>query len=124
MMTTRLQITDAIYTEMGIKSDSTVFERNAVVLPKLQNILNNIAAGKITSILDKQQTFEVPLIEQLSRSLFFYNPVFTTLTANANIGDSTLSLDTTNYLSSGSVIINENNIKYTGKTSTTLTGVT
>jgi len=123
-MTTRLQITDAIYTEMGIKSDSTVFERNAVVLPKLQNILNNIAAGKITSILDKQQTFEVPLIEQLSRSLFFYNPVFTTLTANANIGDSTLSLDTTNYLSSGSVIINENNIKYTGKTSTTLTGVT
>ena len=66
----------------------------------------------------------MPLIEQLSRSLFFYNPVFTTLTANANIGDSTLALDTTNYLSSGTVIVNENIIKYTGKTSTTLTGVT
>ena len=123
-MTTRLQITDAIYTEMGIKSDSTVFERNAVVLPKLQNILNNIAAGKITSILDKTQTFDVPLIEQLSRSIFFYNPVSGTLNADANIGDVTIDIDTTNYLTSGTVCINENCISYTGKSATQLTGVT
>lgn len=122
-MTTRLQITDAIYTEMGIKSDSTIFDRDKVVIPKLQNILNNIAKGKITSILDKTQTFDVPLIEELSRSIFFYNPVFVSLSADANIGDVVLNLDTTNYLSAGTVCINENLITYTGKTSTQLTGV-
>lgn len=55
----------------------------------------------------------------------FYTVVpSTSLTAIVSIGDTEVNFDTTNFLSSGAVLMEGDVVKYTGKSATQLTGVT
>lgn len=90
---------------MGMPSTSTIFDRTKVVVPKINSVYLNTCMGYVASILDQSKTYKAPFLRFLSRSEFIHNPTVTTLSSDANVGDLVLSLDTTNYLSSGWVLV-------------------
>lgn len=122
-MVTRSQITSAVYSKMGIKSDSTIFDLTATVIPKVQSYYESICSGNVTNILEQMRAYKAPFLRFLFRSEFFYNPTAPTLTTSASIGDVILNVDTSNLSASGWVLIEGQVIKYSGKTASTLTGL-
>jgi len=114
-------ITDRIYTKMGIKSDSTVFDRSTIVIPKLNRVVADICAGQVTNIMNPAITYKSGFLRFLAKKFFFKTHAPVKLTASTTGG--TISFDTTLFESSGYIIINEDVIAYTGKTATTITGV-
>jgi len=117
------QIADGVYGKMGIPSTSTIFDRTKIVIPKINSVYLNTCMGYVANILDQTKTYKAPFLRVLSRSDFIHNPTATTLSSDANKGDLVLSLDTTNYLATGWVLVEGQVIKYTGKSATQLTGL-
>lgn len=115
-------ITTKIYTKMWIKSDSTIFNRTEIVIPKLNRVISDICAGQVTNILNPDITYKAGFLRFLAKKYFF------TIKSSSKLTDSTtswtISFDTTNFDNAWYVIINEDIIQYTGKTATSITGFT
>jgi hypothetical protein len=111
-------ITDRIYKKMWIKSDSTIFDRSTIVIPKLNLFISDICAGQVTNILNPTVTYKAWFLRFLAKKYFFKTVSPVKLTASTSWW--TVSFDTTNFATSWAVIINGNIIKYTGKTATTI----
>lgn len=109
-----------IYTKMWIKSDSTIFDKNNIVLPKLNRVISDICAWQVTNIINPNITYKAGFLRFLAKKYFFTTKSPAKLTASTTWG--TISFDTTDFDSSGYVIINEDIIQYTGKTATSITG--
>ena len=115
-------ITDKIFKKMWIKSDSTVFDRSDIVIPKLNLIIGDICAWQVTNILNPEITYKSWFLRFLAKKFFFKTKSPVKLTTSTS--GWTISFDTTDFETSWNVIINEDIITYTWKTSTQLTWVT
>lgn len=113
-------ITDRVYKKMWIKSNSTVFDRSTIVIPKLNLLISDICAWQVTNILDPRITYKAGFLRFLAKKYFFKTKSPVRLTASTSWG---IFFDTTNFETSWAIIINEDIITYTGKTSTWLTWV-
>lgn len=111
-----------IYTKMWIKSDSTIFDRTNIVLPKLNIVISSICAWQVTNIINPNITYKAGFLRFLAKKFFFSTKASTKLTASTT--GWTISFDTTNFDDSWYVIINEDIIQYTGKTATSITWFT
>lgn len=89
----------------------------------LNSAQNRICNGTVINPINQQaiRKWQLPF---LGTSAMYSNISMTTLSADTTVGATSLSItDTTDFPSSGVLYINGNIIPYTGKTSTTFTGV-
>ncbi len=122
-MTTLQTLRDIAYSIIREEEDV-----NAYPLILMDMLLNSsqtrICNGTVINPLNQQAVIKGKL-SFLDSSEFYSNVNVTTLSANATVGATALSItDTTSYPTSGSVYINGNIVTYTGKTATTFTGCT
>lgn len=120
---TLTEITDKIYKKMWIKSDSTVFDRQSIIIPRLNAVIADICAGQVTNIFDKNITYKSGFLRFLAKKYFFSTKSPIPLTSNAPTWSAILYLDTSTLDTSWAIIIWEDVISYTWKTATSLTWV-
>jgi len=123
MALTLIDIQNAVYAMLREDSNSTSAYPPSFINTKINAAQYRICAG---TIVDPQgmaiKKLKLPF---LFKQAFYANIASVALTADTTIGATSLSVDdTTNYPTSGYLWIQNNIVTYTGKTSTTFTGVT
>lgn len=116
-------IFEEIYKILGEPSDSSNYDQQTVVLPRVNDIVDSICKWKYINP-SNSQAFTAGDLSFLRRDWFVQlvkpMPVGVDFLTTAT----EIELTTTDYASSGNVYIGGDIIAYTGKTSTELTGVT
>lgn len=122
-MATRAEIVAEVYNIMGQPSDSSNYNAETIVIPKINRLVQRLCRGKYRSILN-QQSYSAGELDFLKRDFFFTNVTPVSLTTALTTTSTTIEMETANFADSGFVMINSDIIQYTGKTATELTGVT
>lgn len=123
MSNTLSQIADATYSAMKIKSDSTVFDRSSRVIPLIRGLERDVTTGSLASLLEQGKAYQSPVLSFMTRQAFYKTVKDPVLSADASSGDVTVSVDTTNLPASGALYGGGCVFTYSGKTATTVTGV-
>lgn len=115
------EITDRIYLIMNEKTTSTTFDRTKYVIPVVNEVLGDICKWSLTNILTSRPITGGDL-RFVRKQSYFTNVPKATLSADVAVGDTTIQFDTTHFSSEGYIVIEQNVIKYSGKTATEITG--
>ena len=111
-----------IYNLMWQTPNSTNFNRNRV-LRKINSINERIWKGRVTSLLDKRQTFRAGKLWFQESMAWFRIQNGSALTSELNIWDNTAEMDTEFLLPAWYVQIGADIIRYTAKTDTAITWI-
>lgn len=127
-MAIRDEIVARTYQLLGEPSDVEEFDETEVVLPKIENVVGRICKWIFINPVDKQ-VYRWGYLPFLDASVFYTGVLPTSLTAAVATSDTTISFDATGFLTASVgdpqyIYVNGDIIKYTWKTSTTITGVT
>lgn len=124
-MATRDDIVTRVYQLLGDPSDVEEFDEDTVVIPKVEDVVSRICKGIYINPVNAQ-IYRGGYLPFLDASTFYTSVQPIALTADVATTDVVITFDTTNFLSTGTqyIYINWDIIKYTGKTATTITGVT
>lgn len=92
------------------------------VKPRINDVLNRICKGNVRNLVNQQRIMagELPF---LKRDAFIQSVQPKAIQTAITISSTQIELDTTDYLTSGSILLWQDIISYTGKTATELTGV-
>ena len=127
MPNTRVEIEDEVFTILAETELSTEYTP-ARVQAKIDSVHKRICSGKLIRLFNDDpregkaiRAKSLPFLNQ-QIPLTVFRP--TTLTAPMNIGDTTVSLDTTDYEAAGAVYIAGNIVEYTSKSTTQFLGCT
>lgn len=122
-MATLADILQETYKVLWEPSDSSNYDEQSVVIPRINDIINQICkwAYKNPSSWQKYTAGDLPFLRR-DHFIEIVPPLSTE--DEVETTDTTIEFDTTNYLSSGNVFIGNDIITYTGKTATEITGVT
>lgn len=125
--TTRGQITTDTYLTLWIPSDSPNFPLS-LVQKHINNVVRRITNGRIASLTERDsygndRVYQCGNLSFREKNIFYTNIPTTTLTDWVETSDVTISFDTTNFPTSGAIYVWGEIITYTGKTSSTVTGV-
>lgn len=123
MPNTREEIAESAYFKMWEKDTSTVFLKTGNMLEEANRIQRMVCEGRCENILDNT-TYQAGNLMFMQSQNHFSIVSSVALWADIATTDTTITIDTTNFASSGVIMIEDDIISYTGKTSTTLTGVT
>lgn len=124
-MATRDDIVTRVYQLLGDPSDVEEFDEETVVLPKIEDIVSRICKWIYINPVNAQ-VFRSGYLPFLDAKAFYTSVQPIALQDDVATNDVVISFDTTNFLNTWGdyIYINGDIIKYTGKTSTTITGVT
>lgn len=123
MSNTLQQITDAVYKHMQFRSDSTVFDRTTVVVPRINRLQDDLVLGSINNVLDPARAFLSPVLSFAQTYAFYRTVNDAVLTQSASSGDTTVYMDTSDLPSAGALHSAGCTFTYSGKTADTVTGV-
>lgn len=122
-MATRGDIVTEIYNQLWEPSDSSNYDMLTVVVPKLNNIVSRICK-KILINPQNQQRYTAWDLPFLRGTEFFEKVQRRNLTELVETADTDVYLDTTDLPSAGALMISQDIIEYTSKTSTYVSGAT
>lgn len=122
-MATRGDIVSEIYNQLWEPSNSSNYDALTVVVPKLNQIVSRICK-KIIINPQNQQRYTAGDLPFLRGTEFYENVQRRNITDEIELGDLSVSIDTTDLDTSGALMVSQDIITYTNKTATTVTGVT
>ena len=124
-MATRDDIVTRVYQLLGDPSDVEEFDEDTVVIPKVEDVVSRICKGIYINPVTAQ-IYRGGYLPFLDASTFYTSVQPIALQDDVATTDVVITFDTTNFLDTGGdyIYINWDIIKYTGKTATTITGVT
>lgn len=122
MATTFWDIKSKVWTSLGQKSTSTTFSPT-IVGDAINDCVLDFLRGKITSVLDSNRIYSAWRLWIREGTTYVRIAKDAVSTVQMTIWSNVLSCDTSNFSSSGWVEIGGEQLSYTGKTSTQLTGV-
>lgn len=123
MANTFNDIITAVYYKMSQKTTSTTYDLTSLVKPKINSVISQICRGEYTNVLDNSilRGWKLPFLEAKKQ---YQRYIPAKLTALLTAGDTEINIDTTNYETTGAVIVKWNIINYTWKSATQLTWCT
>lgn len=124
-MATRDDIVTRVYQLLWDPSDVEEFDEETVVLPKVEDVVSRICKGIYINPVTAQ-VYRSGYLPFLDASVFYTSVQPIALQADVATNDVVITFDTTNFLNTWNdyIYINGDIIRYTGKTATTITGVT
>lgn len=122
MSNTLEEILESAYFKMGEKTTSTVFERTGNMLQEANRIQRAICQGRYENIIT-WETYEAWNLIFMQDKKHYQIVPSVGLGADCAAAATSLTVDTTNYATSGKILIDDDIIAYTGTTATSMTGV-
>lgn len=116
------EVKSEIWALLGETSNSTTFSTDRLT-NKIDDVIKRVCRGYVPSKLQLRVIYRVQKLQFMEGRYTFRTIQDTVLTADYSVGDATIYADTTDYPSTGKLLIWPEIITYTGKTSTTFTGV-
>ena len=116
------EVKSEIWALLGETSSSTTFSTDRLT-DKIHDVTTDVCRGFVTSKLQMSVIYRVEKLPFMEGRYTFRTLQDTVLTADYSVGDTTIYADTTDYPSTGKLMIWPEVITYTEKTSTTFTGV-
>ena len=123
MANTLEEVFNEVYDLMGEKPTSTTYPILSVV-SLINRYIERICKWQIVSLLNPQQRYRAGNLKFLEKKIYYKNISAQSTSVATAIGDTTLTVTTTNFPTTWAVLINWEIVTYTGKSSTQLTGVT
>lgn len=118
------QIDDKVRQKMVIQSDSTTYDRATVRIPKINSVIKAVCRGKYKDVLTKQ-IYEAWDMIFLRKCVPYVKKLNTNLSSNVTVWATIVPVnDTSNYFTSWSIVVSNNIIYYTNKTSNSFTWCT
>jgi hypothetical protein len=121
--TTLGEIKAKVWSLLGQRSTSGSFS-DAIVTDEVNSQIRHVLRGRVTSMLDPRRIYRCGKIWFSEGSAAIRIQSGSVLGADFNIGDTTMTCDTTFLLPAGYVLVGGEIFKYTGVSSTQLLGVT
>ncbi len=124
---TRWQIISKVYTVLWIPSDSQNYPL-ATVTEKVNSVVKRIMNGRIVSLIERDpygndKVYQCGGLPFREKTVFYTAVPTTTLSADVELTDITISFNTSDFASSGVLYIWWEIIPYSGKTATEVSGV-
>lgn len=120
-MRTLADIETLVYGKMGVGSDSSVFDAQSVVRPRIAAAYQNVCVGQIKDVF-RDYFYAAPKLRILSRQVFVTVPDATVLSAGSALGASSLTLaNSANFPASGAVFVEGEVLPYVSNSANVLT---
>lgn len=121
-MLTLAELETRTYGNMGMSSDSSVFDSSTVVRPRIASVYQDVCGGQIADVLKAQTTYVAPPLRPLAKQVFLSVPAPTTSSAAVAAGDTSFPVsDSSAFPASGAIFCQGEVLTYTANVANVLT---
>lgn len=116
------EVYEKVYDLLWERTTSTTYPVTSAV-SLINTYIDRICKGQVINLLNPQVKYRAGNLSFLEKNVYYKNIQSQVISVATTVNGTTLTLTTTDFPTSGAVLINGEIVKYTGKSATQLTGV-